>query len=429
MSLKNKKKFCYICLSDDILSKSNFQLIHKASKYGNVIVGLMSDKAIIEYKSYPLLDYSQRKIIAQNLKNVHTVVEQKTRDYTDNLNFFKPDYVIHKKNQWANGIQKQIRKKIIKTIKNWSGKLIEPDIKIGKDETFFAFNSNFRRNKLKRLINSKDIVRCLEAHNSLSGLIVEKLKIKKRDKIDEFDAMWCSSLADSAIRGKPDNQSVDLSVRINALNDILETTSKPIIFDADNGGLIDQLPFTIKNLERMGISAIVLEDKVGIKKNSLFDNQDDAKQDSIKNFSKKLSIASRARDYKELLIVARIESFILGKGLNDALKRANSYSKAGADMILIHSKDKTPKEIFSFSKIFQKSKYYKPMICVPSTYSNTHEKQLIKNGFKVVIYANQLLRSIYPAMVNTAKSILVNKKSKKIENKISSVKDIISLIS
>lgn len=429
MTLKNKKKICYVCLSDDILSKSNLKLIEVASKYGNVIVGLMSDEAIIEYKSYPLLDYSQRKIIAENLKNVYKVVEQKNRDYTNNLKILKPDYVIHKKNEWAVGIQKQIRKKIIRTIKTWSGKLIEPKFKIEKDDAFIEFNSNFRRNKLKRLIRSKKIVRCLEAHNSLSGLIVEKLKINKKNKIQEFDAMWCSSLADSAIRGKPDNQSVDLSIRINALNDILETTTKPIIFDADNGGSIEQLPFTIKNLERMGISAIVLEDKVGVKKNSLFDNQDDAKQDSIDNFSNKLSIAAKARVFKELMIVARIESFILGKGLKDALKRANSYSKAGADMILIHSKDKSPKEIFSFSKSFQKSKYYKPMICVPSTYSNTHENDLIKNGFKIVIYANQLLRSIYPAMVNTARSILINKKSKNIENKISSVKDIINLIS
>lgn len=429
MTLKNKKKICYVCLSDDILSKSNLKLIEVASKYGNVIVGLMSDEAIIEYKSYPLLDYSKRKIIAENLKNVYKVVEQKNRDYTNNLKILKPDYVIHKKNEWAEGIQKQIRKKIIRTIKTWSGKLIEPKFKIEKDDAFIEFNSNFRRNKLKRLIRSKKIVRCLEAHNSLSGLIVEKLKINKKNKIQEFDAMWCSSLADSAIRGKPDNQSVDLSIRINALNDILETTTKPIIFDADNGGSIEQLPFTIKNLERMGISAIVLEDKVGVKKNSLFDNQDDAKQDSIDNFSNKLSIAAKARVFKELMIVARIESFILGKGLKDALKRANSYSKAGADMILIHSKDKSPKEIFSFSKSFQKSKYYKPMICVPSTYSNTHENDLIKNGFKIVIYANQLLRSIYPAMVNTARSILINKKSKNIENKISSVKDIINLIS
>ena len=269
--MKNQKKiFCYICLSDDILLKSNFELIKKASKYGKVIIGLMSDKAIIEYKSYPLLSYEQRKIIAENLSNVYKVVEQKTRDYSDNLKIFKPKYVVHKKNKWITGIQKETRKKIIQTIKRWSGKLLELDVTTKKDEVFFELNSNFRRNKLKRLINSREIVRCLETHNSLSGLIVEKLKVQKKEKIEEFDAMWCSSLADSAIRGKPDNQSVDLSIRINALNDILEITSKPIIFDADNGGSIDQLPFTIRNLERMGISAIVLEDKIGQKKKTLY---------------------------------------------------------------------------------------------------------------------------------------------------------------
>ena len=239
--------------------------------------------------------------------------------------------------------------------------------------------------------------------------------------------MWCSSLADSAIRGKPDNQSVDLSTRINALNDILETTSKPIIFDADNGGSLDQLPFTIRNLERMGISAIVLEDKIGQKKNSLFDNQEDTTQDTIKNFSKKLKIASQSRISKELLIVARIESFILNKGLADALKRADAFSKAGADMILIHSKDKTPNQIFKFSKAFRKSRYFKPMICVPSSYSKTYEKDLSKNGFSIVIYANHLLRASYMIMKKTASDILQFHRSYETEKNIVSVKDILNI--
>ena len=235
-------------------------------------------------------------------------------------------------------------------------------------------------------------------------------------------------MADSATRAKPDNQSVDLNTRINSLNDILETTSKPIMFDADNGGTDEQLPYTIKNLERMGVSAIVMEDKIGVKKNSLFSDQAGAKQDSVKNFCNKLKLASLSRITNDLLIVARIESFILNKGLADALKRAEAYSKSGADLILIHSKAKTSNEIFKFAQKFKKSKYYKPLVCVPSTYSNTHEDDLIKHGFKVVIYANQLLRSVYPAMLITAKSILKNKKSKNIENKISSIKEIINLI-
>ena len=426
-SLK-KRNFCYIALSDDILTKSNIEIIKKSSKYGFVIIGLMSDNAINEYKSAPLLNFNQRKLIAENLKNVHKVVEQKTRDYTDNLIKYKPKYVIHKKNHWSKGHQKKIRDKIISTISKWSGKLLEFKTKEEFNTDIIQTNPDLRRNKLVRLINSKKIVRLLESHSSLSALIIEKLKVDVKNISEEFDGLWCSSLADSAVRAKPDNQSVDLTTRVNSLNDILETSTKPIMFDADNGGSLEQLPYVVKNLERLGVSAMVMEDKVGSKKNSLFDDQSGSKQDTISNFCKKLKLASKSRVTNDLLIVARIESFILNKGISDALKRAEAYSRAGADLILIHSKAKTAKEIFSFSKLYKKSKYFKPMVCVPSTYSDTHEKDLIINGFKVVIYANHLLRSIYPAMIKTAKSILKNKKSRNIERNISSVKEIISLI-
>ena len=428
MSKNKNNEFCYLALSDDILSKSNIELIRKSSRYGKVIIGLMSDYAINEYKSAPLLNFKQRKLIAENLKNVHFVVEQKTRDYTENLIKYKPKYVIHKKNFWRKGHQKKIRDKIIKLISKWSGKLLEFSINSENENSIFQINPDLRRNKLIRLINSKKIVRLLESHSSLSALIIEKLKLNTNGATEEFDGLWCSSLADSALRAKPDNQSVDLTTRVNSLNDIMETSTKPIMFDADNGGSLEQLPYVVKNLERLSVSAMVMEDKTGSKRNSLFDDQSGSKQDSMNNFCKKLKLAAKSRVTKDLLIIARIESFILNKGLNDALKRAEAYSRAGADLILIHSKAKTAKEIFSFSKSFQKSKYFKPLVCVPSTYSNTHENDLIKNGFKVVIYANHLLRSIYPAMLKTAKSILKNKKSRNIENTISPVKEIINLI-
>lgn len=428
MKKKPTNNFCYIALSDDILSKSNIELINNASKLGKVIVGLLSDKAINQYKSAPLLDYSQREFITKNLKNVHMVVKQNSRSYDENLIKYKPRYVFHKKNNWGIGNQKEIRGKIIKVLSKWSGKLVELKVNENLDKKFFEVNPNFRRNKLLRLINSKKIVRFLESHNSLSALIIEKLKVNVKSVSEEFDGLWCSSLADSAVRAKPDNQSVDLNTRVNTLNETLEITSKPILFDADNGGSVEQMPYLIKNLERLGISAIVMEDKVGLKKNSLFSDQSGSKQDSIKNFSEKIKLASNSRINDDLLIVARIESLILKKGLKDAIKRAEAYSKAGADLILIHSKSKTAREIFSFAKEFRKSKFYKPLVCVPSTYSTTYESQLIKNGFKIVIYANQLLRSVYPAMLKTAKSILINKRSKNIENKISSINEIINLI-
>ena len=240
--------------------------------------------------------------------------------------------------------------------------------------------------------------------------------------------MWSSSLTDSSVKGKPDNQALDFSSRFNGLGDIFDVTTKPLIFDADNGGRLEHLPFAIRTLERLGVSAIMIEDKVGLKKNSLFKDQSGAKQDSIKDFCKKIELIKKTRSSKDFLIGARIESFILGKGLNDGLKRAKAYSEAGADLILIHSKEKTPKEIFSFARIFTKTKYFKPLVSVPSTYSKTTESMLTKNGFQIVIYANHMLRASYPAMEDAARNILKNKRSFELEKKISSVSEVINLI-
>jgi len=275
---------------------------------------------------------------------------------------------------------------------------------------------------------SKDIVRILESHNSLTGLIIESLQINKKNKITEFDGMWSSSLTDSATRGKPDNSSVDFSSRISSLNQMMDVTTKPVVFDADNGGQLEHLPFLVRSLERAGVSAIIMEDKIGLKKNSLFKDQKGTKQDKPELFAKKIKQICKSRNSKDFLVIARIESFIVGKGLNDALKRANIYSKAGANAILIHSKQRSPAEIFSFAREFKKSKNFIPLVSVPSTYSKVYEKNLIKNGFKLVIYANQLLRAAYPAMQFVAKKILENGRSFEMENKIIPIKEIINLI-
>ena len=280
----------------------------------------------------------------------------------------------------------------------------------------------------------KSGIACSSIHNNCSGkhvgmlALAKTLKINHKNEFKEFDGIWSSSLTDSASNGKPDNQSVELSTRINNLNNVIEVTSKPVLFDADNGGRPEHLPYTIKNLERLGVSAIAIEDKIGLKSNSLSKDQTKANQDSIGSFCKKIKIASTARRSNDFLIVARIESFILGRNLKDALKRAESYSRAGADLILIHSKNNTPKEIFSFSKAFKKSKYFKPLVAVPSTYSKVTESQLIKNGFKVVIYANHLLRAAYPAMENAALKILKNSRSLELEKDIISINKILNII-
>ena len=348
--------------------------------------------------------------------------------------FIKPDYVVHG-DDWKEGIQKKTRQRVINTLKLWGGRLIEPrytknisSTKIRSKIFSLGITPQNRLSKLSRLLKVKKIVRILETHNSLTGLIVENLNYVKNSQSIEFDGMWSSSLTDSLTKGKPDNQSVDYSTRILGLNDIMDVTTKPLIFDADNGGRIEHVPYLVKTLERIGVSAMVMEDKIGEKTNSLFEDQKKTKQDSIKNFCKKLKIAKNSKISEDFFIIARVESFILGKSLNDALSRAINYVKAGADGILIHSKEKNPKQIFEFAKKFQKTKYFCPLVAVPSTYSKVRERELIKKGFKVVIYANHMLRAAYPSMLNIGRSILKNGRSFEIEKKITPIKEIISLI-
>ena len=432
--MSRKKPVVYVGMSADIIHKGHINILKIAKKYGEITVGLLTDEAISSYKSIPYLNFNQRKIILENLKYVTKVIPQKTLDYVPNLTSIKPNYVIHG-DDWKKGVQKKTRARVIKILKKWSGKLIEPTYtknissSLIKNKIYeLVAEPKNRISRLKRLIISKSIVRILESHNSLTGIIIENLKIKK-NKIDlEFDGMWSSSLTDSATKGRPDNSSLDFSSRISSLNDMMDVTTKPLIFDADNGGQLEHLPFLVRSLERSGVSAMIIEDKIGLKKNSLFSNQKSTQQDKPKIFAKKIQQICKSRKSKDFLAVARIESFILGKGLNDALKRAEIYSKAGADAILIHSKEKTPKEIFLFAKKFRKSKYWVPLISVPSTYSKVYEKDLIKNGFKIVIYANQLLRAAYPAMRNAAKSILEKNRAFEIDKKIISIKQIINLI-
>ncbi len=429
-----KKKIVYVGLSADILHKGHINILKTASSYGEVCVGLLTDQAIASYKNIPYLDYKKRKVVIENIRYVKKVIPQKTLDYVENLNIVKPDYVVHG-DDWKTGVQKKTRQRVIKTLKKWSGRLIEPkytknisSTSIKKEMSNIISLPKNRVSRLKRLMNSKDIVRILESHNALTGMIIDKINVKKKNRVYDFDGMWSSSLTDSATKGLPDNSSLSFSARISSLQDLMDVTSKPLVFDADNGGQIEHLSYLIRSLERSGVSAIIMEDKIGLKKNSLFKNQSGAKQDKPSHFAKKIKKICATRQSEDFMVIARIESFILNKGIKDALKRAEIYSKAGADAILIHSKEKTPAQIFSFAKEFKKSKNFIPLVSVPSTYSKVYEKELIRNGFKLVIYANQLLRAAYPAMQNTAKTILRNGRAYEADKSIIPIKEIISLI-
>ena len=428
-----KKNIVYVPLAVDILHVGHLNILNTANKYGEVVVGLLTDKAIAEYKNLPLLSFNDRYKIVQNLKVVKNIVIQDTWNYSKILSKLKPDFFVHG-DDWKKGRQEKIRQIVIKALKKIGGKLIEvPYTKnISSLEIKNRIKENFtnasRVSLLKRMIEAKKMVRIIEAHSPICGVIVENTIYKKNNINNEYDGMWSSSLTDSTLLGRPDNQSVDYSTRIKSLNQIAAVTTKPIIFDIDNGGQIQHLKYLIDDLERTGVSAIIMEDKIGLKKNSLFQNQSGVRQDSIQSFCRKIKVAKAATTNKDFLIISRIESFIVGKNVEDAVKRAIAYSKAGSDCIMIHSKEDSPKQIFDFAKKFLKTKYALPLVCVPSTYSKTKEKDLIKNGFKVVIYANQLMRASYKAMTTVAKKILINTRAHEVEKEIMSVEEILHLI-
>ena len=427
-------KKVYIGMSADIIHPGHLNIIKEGAKLGKVTVGILTDKAIASYKRLPYLDYNQRKIIVESLKNVEKVIPQETLDYIPNLLIEKPDFVVHG-DDWKTGIQKGIRQNIIDTLKKWGGKVIDVPYTKGISSTILNEKLNamgttpdIRLKRLKRLISAKKIVRILESHSGLTGLIVENTKVKVNGKNQEFDGMWSSSLTDSTLKGKPDIEAIDITTRLHGLNDILECTTKPIIYDGDTGGKNEHFVFTVRTLERHGISAIIIEDKIGLKRNSLYGTKVSQSQDNIESFCAKIKSGKRAQVTNDFMIIARVESLILNKTISDALKRAYAYVSAGADAIMIHSKEKTGKDIKQFCEKFRKKDIKTPIVVVPSTFNHIKEKEFEKMGVNIVIYANHMLRSSYPAMLNVAKSILTNERSYDCNEKCLTIKEILELI-
>lgn len=428
------KKTVYVGMSADLIHPGHLNVLNTAAELGDVTVGLLTDRAIASYKRLPYMAFEQRKLVVENLKSVSKVIAQETLDYVPNLVDMKPDYVVHG-DDWKEGVQRNVRQAVIDTLSEWGGELIEVPYSEGMSSTQLnkvlkelGTTPDIRRNKLRRLLDAKPLLRFMEAHNGLTGLIVENTNINTKGLQREFDGMWGSSLTESTAKGKPDIEAVDVTSRTQTLNDIMEVTTKPIIYDADTGGKIEHFKFTVRTLERLGVSAAVIEDKVGLKKNSLFGNEVAQQQDSIEGFCEKIKAGKQAQVTTDFMIVARIESLILEAGMHDAVSRAKAYIEAGADGIMIHSRHKDPAEIFEFCDHFSKFEQKVPLIAVPSSYNQVTETELKEKGINIVIYANQLLRSAYPAMVDTAKSILSNERSAEADSNLLSIKDILELI-
>lgn len=431
---KETVKKVYACFSTDVLHEGHINIINEAQKYGELTVGVLSDEACVKFDRFSTISLDEKIKMFEEIPGVSRVIIQKNTTYKDVLDDLKPDYVVHGDN-WKSGPQKIIRDGVIEILSKWDGKLIEvpytrnENVKAIDDTTREKLSMpEYRRKRLGQLLKLRPIVKAIEVHNGITGLIAEKTVVERDGELDQFDAMWISSLCDSTAKGKPDIELVDMSSRLDTVNDVMDVTTKPIILDGDTGGLVEHFVYNVRTLERMGVSAIIIEDKTGLKKNSLFGTEVKQTQDTIENFCYKISEGKKALRTSEFMIIARIESLILEQGMDDALNRAYAYVEAGADGIMIHSRKKDPAEIFEFCDTFRKTNKETPIVVVPTSFNMVTEEEFVEHGVNIVIYANQLTRSAFPAMQDTATKILQCHRAKEVDERLMSIKDIITLI-
>lgn len=430
--IENRK--VYMCFSTDIIHSGHIAIIKKAAHLGKLIIGVLSDEAVASYKRFPLLPFSERKAMFENIAGIYRVVEQKTLSYKENLLLYKPDYVVHG-DDWKEGLQKSIRNEVASILASYGGRLVEfpysNDAKYRELENRARADMSMpdvRRARLRKVIAMKGIISAIEAHSGLTGLIAEHTIVEQDGGARQFDAMWISSLCDSTAKGKPDIELVDMTSRFRTIDDIMEVTTKPIIFDGDTGGLTEHFVYTVRTLERMGVSMVIIEDKVGLKKNSLFGTEVEQTQASISDFCEKIKAGKKAQKTKDFMICARIESLILEQGMDDALERAFAFADAGADAIMIHSRQKDPTEIFVFVEKFRAKNADTPIVVVPTSFNMVTEEEFKERGVNIVIYANQLTRAGFPAMQNAAKMILKHHRAKECDEICMPFKEIIRLI-
>lgn len=421
-------------MSADVLHAGHINIINHGSQFGKVIIGLLTDNAIESYKRKPYLNFNQRLAVIESVKNVSEVIPQETLDYRPNLLRIRPNYVVHG-DDWQYGVQSEVRSQVIEILLQWGGKLIEVPYTKNISSTEIinkiykaTVTPDQRLKSLNKLLSEKDFLRFVDVHSGMSGLIIENTKIIKNQKELEFDGMWSSSLVDSTSRGMPDNESVDLTSRLNGIQEIVNVTTKPIIFDGDTGGKIEHFGANVKKLERHGISAVIIEDKIGLKRNSLYGQEVPQHLDDPKIFAEKISEGVRSKINKEFKVIARIESLIAGTGISDALQRAETYAAAGADGIMIHSRSKNPEEVYQFMENFIKLNTQIPIVLVPTTFNGVTDEELHSKGAKIIIHANHLLRSAYPAMKKTAEQILKNGRTREIDSEIMTIKEILNFV-
>lgn len=431
------KRTVYTCFCTATIHKGHLNIVAEAAKHGEVVIGVLSDREAIRYNRFPLAMQDERMEMARKLSGVSRVVLQNDMMYSDILESIRPDIVVHGDN-WSRREAPEfaIRTHLERELAKYGGRIVDvpytddPEVRRieTRDRERLAM-PEYRRSRLRTLLGLCPIVKAIEAHSGLTGLIAEKTVVPRTGgRLDQFDAMWVSSLCDSTAKGKPDIELVDMSSRLRTIDDIMEVTTKPIILDGDTGGLAEHFVYNVRTLERIGVSAVIIEDKCGLKKNSLFGTDVVQTQDSVENFCAKISAGKNALRTKEFMIIARCESLILERGMEDALSRCRAYVKAGADGIMIHSRKKDPAEILNFCGKFRETDAKTPIVVVPTSFNSVTETELSACGVNIVIYANQLTRAAFPAMQGVAEDILRNHRALEVDSRLMPFKQIISLI-
>jgi len=431
---KTRRPTVYVAMSADILHPGHINVLRVARELGEVTIGLLTDAAIASYKRLPYMSYEQRLGVISELSGVARVVPQETLDYVPNLRKLRPDYVVHG-TDWRTGVQAATRQRVIETLAEWGGQLVEPEYTPGISSTQLTTavseigtTPEIRLQRFRRLLAAKPLVRVLEAHNGLTGLIAEQTTVEQNGRMEEFDAVWVSSLTDSTAKGRPDIEYVDLTSRLRTIEEILEVTTKPMILDGDTGGISEHFVFQVRTLERLGVSAVIIEDKIGPKRNSLLGMTVEQVQDDPSHFAEKIRAGKEAQVTDDFAIVARIESMILGAGVDDALRRAEAYVEAGADCVMPHSREAKATDLFAFAEAYRARGLEAPLVAVPSAYPQVAEAELVERGFRIVIYANHLLRAAYPAMHRTAEAILRHGRALEAEEHCLPIDDVLSLV-
>lgn len=424
----------YVGMSGDFLHHGHINLLRQASAFGPVTVGLLTDRAVAERKKIPLLTYEQRKSVIESLKVVDVVVAQNEWSYEKNILSLKPKFFVHG-DDWTTGTEFSVRSRVIDALDSYGGKLVELPYTTGvsagalrRDAMGVSTTPEVRRSMLRRSLGSKALSRFIEAHSPLSALVAENASTNIAGNLRNYDGVWSSSLTDSTVLGKPDTEVVSIASRLDRINEMFEVSTLPLIFDADTGGQPEHLALHVKSMERLGISAVIVEDKEGLKKNSLLGTSVPQIQASVDDFCHKIQVAVEAKSSADFMFIARIESLILERGMEEALVRAKAYVGAGADGIMIHSRASSPDEVIAFARHFREWDDSTPLVCVPTTYNSVSEQLLESSGFNIVIYANHLLRASYPAMMKTAESILSHSRSAEVDESLTPISEILSLV-